>query len=99
MQQLQEWDDQVPVEPGCCSGSWSLQRLSKHEKEYKLRITGTPFNCFDPSLNSVKCRHVLRNPALFIGLPGRSSSANLPASGLETFIGKKKFAYTSSLFS
>lgn len=34
-------------------------------------------------------RHVLRSPALFIGLSGGNGSANLPALVLETFMGKR----------
>ena len=44
-------------------------------------------------------RHVLQNPALFIGSSGGSGSASLPALVLEPSIGKKKIAYTSFLFS
>lgn len=73
--------------------------MSKHDEEYKLRITVTQFNYFDPSLNTIEGKHVLRNPVLFIGLPGGNGSANLSALVLEPFVGKKKFAYTSSLFS
>lgn len=40
-----------------------------------------------------------RNPSLFISSSGGNNSENLPALVLEPFIGKKKFAYTSFLFS